>query len=235
MAALPKAAAGCRSPRRAYFRRTSNNAVAMLERSARSCSDVSMAWALRDTFPEKTFLPFQVTVISLSRSSSSSESRSVIVVVFGLDADLLSIASGVDFLSGFGFFRVDGEPVEAGGSGIILQPSDGLGPRIAGMLEHPRNGDSIFEFHPVTAFGIAVEKVLVGARVGFFERIELSCPIGRDGVALVGGVFSSDLKGEGQITQVVWLGLIRVASHHRSSGPAVGHARTNLIDTISTS
>ena len=137
-------------------------------------------------------------------------------------------------MSGFGIFRVDGEPVEAGGNGIILQPCDRLGPWIARVLQHPRNSDGVFEFHPVTAFGIAAEKVLVGARVGFFECIELSSPLGGNRIALVGSVFSSDLEGEGQIAQAVGLGFIRVAGHHRRGSPAVGHARADLIDAIAT-
>jgi hypothetical protein len=111
---------------------------------------------------------------------------------------------------------------------------DEIGVWVSSMVKEPRKDFCVQFIHPMRFAWLDFTLVLVGVVVGL-ELCKHSTVF--DGLVdtVVSIVFLTDLNGEGNISDIIEVGSIRMSGHHGCSCKIISHSWCHLIDTITTS
>ena len=82
-----------------------------------------------------------------------------------------------------------------------LVPDHFRGPRVAGVLRHPRQAFGVASIHPVPESFIDRAAVGVALGVGRLQLLQPIAPVAGHGVAVVRAVFAAHEDGKGQVAQ----------------------------------
>ena len=120
--------------------------------------------------------------------------------VFG-DANRLAIHLGGDGFALAGLRRFGRQPREAAVGSAGLVPDHFGGPRVAGVLRHPRQTFGVAAIHPVPESFIDGAAVGVALGVGRLQLLQPIAPVSGHGVAVVRAVFAAHEDGKRQVAQ----------------------------------
>src|SRR5687768_13393802 len=72
----------------------------------------------------------------------------------------------------------------------------------------------------------------VARGVGVTERVEVCAPFEGDRVAHERGVVAADVNRKTDVAEIERRGGVRMPGAHGRRGPAIGHARSELVDAV---